>query len=379
MKRPQVLGVFHAKPTPANLRAYEKALEDANWIAKKLRPCMQFVQFHLLHDAGDKALFGRDGWFFYRPGVEYVTRRPPAVQRSREPAAIPCPPFSTFEINWRSAAFAWSCFPCRTKRAFIPNNSPPEPLAAPVSCAGQTRSLLDRARAAGVEVIDMFGAFARAKRLDSPGAEPLYLAQDSHWSPAGVRQAARWVADWLVARGWVERGVAESQVSRVPLARLGDVLRMLQSPQIESGLQPESMTCEKVLPGSGASTRDADNDAAQVLILGDSFLRIFQNDEPGSAGFISHLAKELKQPVASIVSDGGASTMVRQELYRRPRLLTGKKVVIWEFVERDIRFGTEGWQIIPLPPAAGSLPRRGTDSEAGGPVVDLKPELGTRG
>jgi hypothetical protein len=24
-------------------------------------------------------------------------------------------------------------------------------------------------------------------------------------------------------------------------------------------------------------------------------------------------------------------------------------VVVWEFVERDIRFGTEGWQVIPLP------------------------------
>ncbi len=32
-----------------------------------------------------------------------------------------------------------------------------------------------------------------------------------------------------------------------------------------------------------------------------------------------------------------------------PTLLENKKVVIWEFVERDIRFGTEGWQIVPLP------------------------------
>jgi hypothetical protein len=25
-----------------------------------------------------------------------------------------------------------------------------------------------------------------------------------------------------------------------------------------------------------------------------------------------------------------------------------KKLVIWEFAERDIRYGTEGWQIVPL-------------------------------
>jgi len=88
-------------------------------------------------------------------------------------------------------------------------------------------------------------------------------------------------------------------------------------------------------------------------VLGDSFLRIYERDEPGSAGFISHLAHALHRPMASIVNDGGASTLVRQELARRPQLLEGKKVVVWEFVERDLRFGTEGWQVVPLPGTAG--------------------------
>jgi hypothetical protein len=86
-----------------------------------------------------------------------------------------------------------------------------------------------------------------------------------------------------------------------------------------------------------------------VLVLGDSFLRIYQRDEPGSAGFVSHLARELKMPLSSIINDGGGSTLVRQELYRKPDLLKGKKVVVWEFTERDIRFGVEGWQNVPLP------------------------------
>jgi hypothetical protein len=100
-----------------------------------------------------------------------------------------------------------------------------------------------------------------------------------------------------------------------------------------------------------AGTQEVYRDLAdsQVLVLGDSFLRIFQQDEPGAAGFVAHLARNLKQPVASIINDGGASTLVRQELNRRPNLLANKKVVIWEFVERDIRFGTLGWQKIRLP------------------------------
>jgi hypothetical protein len=93
-----------------------------------------------------------------------------------------------------------------------------------------------------------------------------------------------------------------------------------------------------------------DDPTSPVLVLGDSFLRIYQTDAPTSAGFIAHLARELRHPVASVVNDGGASTLVRQELARRPQLLAGKKVVIWEFVERDIRFGTEGWKRVPLSP-----------------------------
>src|SRR5213596_4163216 len=97
-----------------------------------------------------------------------------------------------------------------------------------------------------------------------------------------------------------------------------------------------------------------DDPESDVLVLGDSFLRIYQQDEPGSAGFVAHLARELGRPLASIINDGGASTLVRQELFRRPQLLANAKVVIWEFVERDLRLGAEGWQIVPLPPEAAT-------------------------
>ena len=87
---------------------------------------------------------------------------------------------------------------------------------------------------------------------------------------------------------------------------------------------------------------------ARILILGDSFSRIYQTDEPRSAGWISHLAYELSEPLASIVNDGGASTIVRQTLSKKASLLKGKKLVIWEFVERDLRFGEGGWKEVPI-------------------------------
>ncbi len=112
-------------------------------------------------------------------------------------------------------------------------------------------------------------------------------------------------------------------------------------------LEPESLACLQAVESDGR-TPYADRVESDVLILGDSFLRIYERDEPIAAGFIAHLARELGQPLTSIVNDGGGSTLVRQDLARRPALLMNKKLVIWEFAERDIRYGTEGWQIVPL-------------------------------
>ena len=131
-------------------------------------------------------------------------------------------------------------------------------------------------------------------------------------------------------------------------SRIGDILRMLKVPALERRSPAETVLCQQVVHRSDG-TAYRDDDASEVLVLGDSFSRIFETDEPGSAGFIAHLAKELRRPVSSLVNDGGASTLVRQELARRPALLAKKKVVIWEFVERDIRLGTDGWQIVRLP------------------------------
>jgi hypothetical protein len=156
------------------------------------------------------------------------------------------------------------------------------------------------------------------------------------------------VARRLAASGWVSPGRTEYQQRVAPVQRLGDLLRMLQSALIEKSSVAETVPCVQVL-GDEATQPYRDQADSEVLVLGDSFLRIYQQDEPGAAGFIAHLARELSQPLTSLVSDGGASTLVRQELYRRPGLLKNKRVVVWEFVERDIRLGTEGWQQVPLP------------------------------
>ena len=167
--------------------------------------------------------------------------------------------------------------------------------------------------------------------------------------------AAAAVARRVLDGGTVNRGDHAYVVRPVTVRRHGDLVEMLRVPQIERTLEPESSG----VPASGRvrhRTPYRDRPDSEILILGDSFLRIYEQDEPGAAGFIAHLARELGRPLTSIVNDGGASTLVRQELARRPTLLLNKRLVIWEFAERDIRYGTEGWQIVPLARSKNSRP-----------------------
>jgi hypothetical protein len=158
---------------------------------------------------------------------------------------------------------------------------------------------------------------------------------------------------------------------------------MMQIPGLHEVYPAEPVECVQVLDPtlgpmvSGGSDRPGTyrypGQKASVLVLGDSFIRIYQFAEPrtlgespaenaavgeqgtkrllpGSAGFVSHLALALGAPVDAIYSDGGASTDVRRKLSTNPEILEGKKVVVWEFVERDLALGRDGWQDVPLPP-----------------------------
>src|SRR5512146_1830939 len=63
--------IFSQRPTAANLRAYERSIEGANWAARLTRPWIQFGQFAWLQDGGEKVVVGYPGWYFYKPGLNY--------------------------------------------------------------------------------------------------------------------------------------------------------------------------------------------------------------------------------------------------------------------------------------------------------------------
>ena len=349
---PQALEIFQQRPTAQNFRSYEHALEDASWVQKHLRLWAQEAQFSWLKDGGEKVLVGHDDWLFYKPGVQFATERLGIHQDQSTPTDA-----VTAIVALRDGLSARGVqlivMPAPNKESIYPNKLTHRAPASGTLVSRDTKALMSGLKAAQVEVIDLFAVFAEAKTASSP-SPPLYLTQDSHWSPAGVKLAAQTVARRLIERDWIKSGSVVYQEKPSAVARVGDLVRMLHVPRIERSTVPESIECVQVLR-QGTDEPYQNDPASEILVLGDSFMRIYQSDEPGAAGFLAHLAKELKQPIASIVNDGGASTLVRQELFSRPALLKKKKVVLWEFVERDIRLGTEGWQVVPLPPVSVGL------------------------
>ncbi len=346
-RTPQAAELFVRMPNHTNLRAFEADLQDNCWLARRLRPYVQYAQFVALRDLGNKAVLGENGWLFYKPAVQYLVE-PWPLDLTGDQGDITSAVVS-FRDQLAERGIDLLVVPVPNKASVYPDMLTKRSQDKEKPVNSKTIEVMRRLRQTGVEVVDLFALFKQARAASPPGeATKYYLAQDSHWSPDGVRLAAEAIARRLLDLGWVEKGQTEYALKSATIERYGDILKMIQVPQIERQFEPERIHGAQVI--NSVTNQPHRNDPnSEVLVLGDSFLRIYSQDEPGAAGFVEHLGYELGFALAAVVNDGGASTLVRQQLSRSPKLLANKKVIVWEFVERDIRFGTEGWQIVRLP------------------------------
>lgn len=354
-KLPHIFRLFSTRPTKATLHGWDRESRDRSVVAKAVRARMLQSQFDLFGDAGSKALVGRDGWLFYRPDVEYL------VQPDFRDERFYLGTFDTLvdgrRVNVRNPLVAIRDVRDQlAKRGIrlvvvpIPGKPSiyPEKLSGtetPIE-ASPTLALVDSLHRSGIDVVDLVHPLRKAK-TSSPA--DLYLHRDTHWSPAGLSIAADEIAKALLSIPEIasRRNPSSYRVRDTAVERWGDIAEMTNLERRRSIWKTETVKASQVVDSSGAPYRDGAE--ARVLWLGDSYSRIYQTDAPKSAGVISQVALRIGQPLASIVNDGGASTVVRRQLQRKAGLLANAKVVVWTFVERDIRFGDGGWALEPLP------------------------------
>jgi hypothetical protein len=299
----------------------------------------------VMRDLGDKAVAGSDGWAYYGPNIQYLGERYFRDIKSSKPIDDPVVAIADFNQQLAKRNIRLLVVPIPTKGTVQPAHLRAT-LGPDLALSVHSRRFMDELRGQGIAVLDLYSPFVQEQRAHPE--KNLYLKADTHWTGEGARLAA----SLLAGRVREMLGTADLEPKRsyrrepVTVPRRPDIPRMSRLPFETAAFPPEPTVAYRVLDEQGAPY--ADEDESQILLLGDSFSRIYQSDEPGAAGWIANLAFELGTPITTIVNDGGASTLVRQELARTPELLNGKRLVIWSFVERDVRFGMKGWEKIAI-------------------------------
>ena len=350
-----LVDLFTRFPSKENLHGWDAEARDRSIFGSAIRPKLLQMQYDLFGNAGAKAVVGKDGWLFYRPDVEFLVR--PRMDQERfflgsfdtmvdgKRVNVKSPLVAIRDVNRQLAArgIHLVVIPVPGKPTIYP-----EKLSGGTvdSSCSPTLMLLDSLKASGVDAVDLVTPLRFAKQTH---AKDLYLHRDTHWSPVGVAAAAEMIAQHLLTLAPVSRrrDARKYWWRDTTIERWGDICEMSALPKRREIWKTESVTASQVVDSALAPY--ADSDTAAVLWLGDSYSRIYQTDEPKAAGIIAQVAKGIGQPMSSVVNDGGASTVVRRKLHQKADLLKHAKVVVWEFVERDIRFGDKGWALEELP------------------------------
>ena len=459
--------------TSRYLRAFENKIDDESAIVLALRPKYQLAVWKIFSDPGEKVVLGAAGkcigkscgrdttmasdrWLFYRQDVEFLVQPSPLDVRSAK-LDNPIKAIEKFRDQLKAKGVELLVVVTPGKPSIYPerltdgDSDVSRDAAATGNAAGlgtaadhansiglqsHGKKILDSLTRAGFNTVDLYTPLLAAKSRDSVEG-PLYLNDDTHWTPRGAELAAAEIAaavNRLESDGKIKlKELQKHADGSYPLSfvakdsvadRMGDVgemsglnkfgvfkvqkvtghvvsqqnikerIDMAQSSancldSLERECPKDDVSCyktkqspcdEKDVACVRALTKTCPKGSAfdscyyarmvpcekndslyydttvtpfkddfrksEILILGDSFSRIYQTDSPVNAGWIAHFAKNMNRPVASIVSDGGASTLVREKLARKSSVLKGKKLLIWEFVERDLRFGAEGWKTV---------------------------------
>ncbi len=328
--------------TSRYLRAFEKKVEDENVLVLKFRPQYQLAVWNVFNEPGEKVVLGagEGRWLFYRQDVEFLVQPSPLDVRSAK-LDNPIQAILKFREQLKKKGVELLVVITPGKPSIYPERLTGASGEKPIASHG--KAILDSLTKLGLNTVDLYTPLLAAKANDANLGE-LYLNDDTHWTPRGAELAAGEIAkkvNSMVDAGLIDIGEpsVDYEVTDSLADRMGDIGEM-------SGLNKFNVFKVQQVTGHVVSPFKDDFRKSKILILGDSFSRIYQTDAPVNAGWIAHFARNISRPVSSIVSDGGASTLVREKLARKAGVLKGKKLLIWEFVERDLRFGAEGWKTI---------------------------------
>ncbi len=332
---------------------FETRIEDDSLLALRLIPAVQWVKSRYLRVGNEKVYEGVDRWLFYAPGTDAIVapgflRRDVMARRLRSGSERQAPPqpdpvaaILDFRDQLAVRGIELIVLPAPSKATVEPGRLRPRSTGSEPLHNASYDDFLDALRSRGVCVFDP-APLLRAERASR--GDSAYLARDSHWNPAAVERVARALA--ALIRGSVDLPPAPDPgfaVTETVVRGDGDLVAMLRLPAGSNIFPPEEVRVRQVWQGNVAwrASRTAD-----VLLLGDSFSNVFSQNGLGwgeSAGLAEQLSLELARPIDRIVRNAGGAHATRGILARELAVgrdrLAGKRVVIWEFAERELVWG----------------------------------------
>jgi alginate O-acetyltransferase complex protein AlgJ len=341
-----------------HLHDLETSLEDNSLLRKLFLPPLQYVLLRFMRQGNEKAVAGRSGWLFFTPGIDYLVGPPfldPAQLRLREegheiweeaPAPDPIRAIVDFKNQLAARDIELIVVPVPIKAAIHPEKLSSRIVSGPLANRSFPRfkKLLEES---GVHLYDPRPVLFRYAQMEGDA----YLATDTHWQPGAMQAVAAGLADYISDRLVDFSGNLSLQLQPKRVVAKGDVARMVTLPERKSLYSGQEVTVHQVVTEDNVFWQPDNN--SEILVLGDSFTNIYSLKGLGwgfGAGFAEHLSYALQHPLDLLArNDAGAYAtreMLAIEFGRGRDRLSGKKLVIWQFAERELALGD--WKDIQL-------------------------------
>lgn len=344
------------------IEKYETKVKAESFLTESILP---WAQEHLVSAGGgnEQCYVGRQGWLFYRPGIDHCTgsgflsrrhlaRRADSA-RTRQPPPQPDPRAAILQFHRQLAerGIRLAIMPTPDKATIHPEKFSVHYEGLRTSVHNPSyQQFLDEMKAEGVLVCDVTALLADYCRRSRVAA---YLATDTHWRPEAMELAATHLARFLEKNIVLNAPAATATWYRTSatVTNLGDIAMMLRLPRSQRTFSPETVTIRPVANAAGEPWQP--DRSAEVLLLGDSFANIYSLDMMNwgkAAGLAEQLSFALNRPADAIVrnDDGAYATraILSNELAQGEDRLAGKKVVVWQFAARELSVGD--WRLLDL-------------------------------
>jgi alginate O-acetyltransferase complex protein AlgJ len=339
------------------LDTFETEVEEESFLRSFFLPPLQSFFLKVLGQGNEKVVAGKEGWLFYRPGIDSLTG-PAFLDKTQlqmryeghelwEKPVQPDPVKAIVDFSRQLSARG-------VQLIMVPVPVKPSIHPEKISAYNFTRppanpdweTFLQKLQESDIKVFDSRPLlYDYARKNDAA-----FLTKDTHWLPAAMDMVAEALAAKIQKEFPDIESSGEYSLQQQSVAAEGDVAQMLTLPDDYSKME-QTVDIAQVVNGENELWQPQTD--AEILLLGDSFTNIYSTIGLGwgrSAGFAEHLSYHLQLPLDLLSrNDSGAYVtreMLGAELARGRDRLADKKLVIWEFAERELSLGD--WKIIDL-------------------------------